>query len=141
MPWMVSIVKKIKPDVAACSGTLVASKYIISAAHCFKHLPKEAFEVILGTDNLSQHPWNIQTYQKKFNIHKLYKHPSYEGKFHNDVAIIELENDVTFSDGIFPICLPERETPTNERAKFSVTLAGFGSTGYVSYICVVLHTF
>ena len=138
---MVSIVKKIKPDVAACSGTLVASKYIISAAHCFKHLPKEAFEVILGTDNLSQSPNNFQIYQKKFNIHKLYKHPSYEGKYHNDVAIIELENDVTFSDGIFPICLPERETPTNERAKFSVTLAGFGSTGYASYICVVLHTF
>ena len=127
---MVSIVNKNQPDVAHCSGTLVAPKYIITAAHCFRDLPKEAFEVVLGSDNLSQSPTNWQTYQKKFNIHKLHQHPSYY-KYHFDVAIIELEDEVTFSRGIFPICLPEKPTLTNTRERVFVTLAGFGKTGYV----------
>ena len=130
MPWMVSIVEKIKPDAAWCTGTLIAPKYIITAAHCFKHLPKQAFEVVLGSDNLSQSPNNWQTYQKKFNIHKLHQHPNYY-KYHFDVAIIELEDEVTYSEGIFPICLPEKPTLTNTRERVFVTLAGFGKTGYV----------
>ena len=124
MPWMVSIVNKNQPDVAHCSGTLVAPKYIITAAHCFRDLPKEAFEVVLGSDNLSQSPTNWQTYQKKFNIQKLHQHPSYY-KYHFDVAIIELEDEVTFSRGIFPICLPEKPTLTNTRERVFVTLAGW----------------
>ena len=139
MPWMVSIVNKNQPDVAHCSGTLVAPKYIITAAHCFKHLPKQAFEVVLGSDNLSQSPNNWQTYQKKFNIHHLHQHPDYNGKYHFDAAIIELKDEVTFSEGIFPICLPETETPTNNRAGFLVSLAGFGSTGYLNYILIIQY--
>ena len=65
MPWMVSIVKKNKPDVASCSASLVAAKFIVTAAHCFKDDPKEAFEVVLGTDSLSQSPSNFQKYQKR----------------------------------------------------------------------------
>ena len=130
MPWMVSIVTKLKPDIAHCSGSLVAPKYIITAAHCFLDKPKEAFEVILGSDNLSQSPFNHQKYEKRFNIFKLHQHPNYDGKQHFDFAIIELEEEVTYSRGIFPICLPEKETPTNNRQGLSVSLAGFGSTGY-----------
>ena len=130
MPWMVSIVEKIKPDAAWCTGTLIAPKYIITAAHCFKDKPKQALKVILGSDNLSQSPNNHQEYVKEFTIHKLHQHPSYYD-IHFDVAIIELEDEVTYSRGIFPICLPENSTLTNNRAKFLVSLAGFGKTGYV----------
>ena len=137
MPWMVSIVEKIKPDAAWCTGTLIAPKYIITAAHCFKDKPKQALKVILGSDNLSKSPNNHQEYVKEFTIHKLHQHPSYYD-IHFDVAIIELEDEVTYSRGIFPICLPERSTPTNNRVKFSVTLAGFGKTEYV-YIYVHMN--
>ena len=150
---MVSIVLKREdrpdgPDVFICSGTLVTSKHIITAANCFRSFfAIEEYDVILGSDNLSQSPDNFQKYQKRFNIHKLHQHPSYklEGvtspdydeKYHFDVAIIELEDEVTFSRGIFPICLPERSTPTNNREGSLASFAGFGVTEYVIIVCNV----
>ena len=127
MPWMVSIVAKSNPTTAACSASLVASKFIITAAHCFKHEPKEAFEVVLGTDDLSDDPSNYQPYQKKLDIFKLHQHPNYTGMYHYDIAIVELENEVPFNEGIYPICLPTAGAPI-DRADHQVTLAGFGST-------------
>ena len=73
----------------------------------------------------------------KFNIHKVHQHPSYNDRHKFDVAIIELEDEVTFSRGIFPICLPERSTPTNDREGSLVSFAGFGVTKYVNIVCNV----
>ena len=98
---MVSIVKKNQSDVAHCSGTLVTSKHIITQAVCFRLNPKEEFEVILGSDNLSDSDdWFAAVaaeYVEKFNIHKVHQHPSYNETSYNerhkfDVAIIELED-------------------------------------------------
>ena len=125
---MVAIVKKDKPDTTHCSATLVSKKFIITAAHCFKHLPKDAFEVVLGTDNLDTRPTNWQQYQERRDIFKLHIHPGYERQYHNDIAIIELQNEVTFNDGIYPICLPENASPFS-RSGHSVIVAGYGSTG------------
>ena len=134
---MVSIVKKNQSDVAHCSGTLVTSKHIITQALCFRLNPKEDFEVILGSDNLSDSDGWIAEYVEKFNIHKVHQHPSYNERHKFDVAIIELEDEVTFSRGIFPICLPERSTPTNNREGSLVSFAGFGVTEYVNIVCNV----
>ena len=141
---MVAIVKKIEPDVAHCSASLVAPKFIITAGHCFNDKPKEAFEVVLGSDYLSQLPFNIQTYQKRMNIAKLHIHPNYikEGKYH-DFAIIELNEEVTYSKGIFPICLPQTETTPEHILSLSgdfVDLVGFGKTGYVPILYSTLNS-
>ena len=125
---MVAIVKKDKPDTTHCSATLVREKFIITAAHCFKHLLKEAFQVVLGTDNLDNGPVNWQRYQERRDIFKLHIHPGYERKYHNDIAIIELQNEVTYNDGIYPICLPEKSSPFSNGGQ-SVYVAGYGSTG------------
>jgi len=111
MPWMVSIVKKNEPDVASCSASLVAAKFIVTAAHCFIDDPKEAFEVILGTDSLSQSPSNFQKYQKRMDIAELHVHPNYTGGYYHDFAIIQLSNEVSYEKGIYPIsfaCLKQK---------------------------------
>ena len=138
MPWMVAIVKKIEPNTTHCSGSLVAPKFILTAAHCFDDKPKEAFEVKLGVDNLSQSPINFQPYKKTMDIHELYINPGYFHGYYNDIAIIELENEVTFSRGIYPLCLPKAGTPAWLQSGQLVTVAGFGSTGQ-GYVHVV-HT-
>ena len=129
MPWMVVIVQKSDPSRGHCSASLIASKFILTAAHCFNDLPIQAFEVVLGTDDLSQGGHNWQKYQKKFNISKLHTHPQYEEGYYFDTAIIELEEEVTFSKGIYPICLPKEPAQPGTRTGNQVTLLGYGSTG------------
>ena len=126
---MVAIVKKSDPSTGHCSASLIASKFILTAAHCFIDLRIEDFEVVLGTDNLSGSPINWQPFQKKVNIFKLHIHPQYEEGYFFDTAIIELENEVTFGKGIFPICLPEKPAEPGTRTDNQVTLLGYGSTG------------
>ena len=126
---MVAIVQKSDPGTGHCSASLIASKFILTAAHCFNDLPIQAFEVVLGTDDLSQGGHNWQKYQKKFNISKLHTHPQYEEGYYFDTAIIELEEEVTFSKGIYPICLPKEPAQPGTRTGNQVTLLGYGSTG------------
>ena len=126
---MVVIVKKSDRSTGHCSAFLIAPKYILTAAHCFNDLPIEAFEVVLGTDNLAQGGFNFQPNQKKVDISKLHIHPQYEEGYFFDTAIIELEKELTFSKGIYPICLPKEPAEPGTRTDNQVTLLGYGSTG------------
>ena len=127
MPWMAAIVEKLNHNRTHCSATLVSKRFIITAAHCFEN-PKEAYQVVLGTDNLNPSVHNYQKHQEKRDIFRLHKHPDYS-KPYNDIAIIELEDEVEYNEGIYPICLPATSTPINTRINFQVKLAGYGSTG------------
>ena len=127
---MVAIVEKSDPQKTHCSGSLVSERFIITAAHCFEK-PKEAYQVILGTDNLDPSPIPMfldQPHHIKRDIFRLHEHPDYS-KPYNDIAIIELEDEVEYNKGIYPICLPETSNAINTRINYLVTLAGYGSTG------------
>ena len=128
MPWSVAIVRKSNGAVAECSASLIASKYILTAAHCFRHNSESNFQVVLGTASLANEPWNYEQYEKRLDIFKLHQHPQYEKDYYHDIAIIELEEELTFSEGIFPICLPS-EASTPDRTGDSVSIVGYGSAG------------
>ena len=98
-------------QAAVLPWSQLAAKFIVTAAHCFIDDPKEAFEVILGTDSLSQSPSNFQKYQKRMDIAELHIHPNYTGGYYHDFAIIQLSNEVSYEKGIYPIsfaCLKQK---------------------------------
>ncbi|KAL0970366.1 hypothetical protein UPYG_G00241020 [Umbra pygmaea] len=108
-PWMAAIY--IGEDTF-CAGTLVASCWVVSAAHCFFRSPLESkIRVILG-----QHKFNVTTpVTKTFGVEK-YVFPQrfsvYNPTLH-DIVLVKLKKQdghcAKKSQFIRPICLPDKD--------------------------------
>ena len=85
-----------------CGGTLITTKHVITAAHCVKDDLATVLlgEHVIGDDDDKANP-------EEFKVANVIKHEEYNSRsYDNDIAIIELEEEVTFKKGISPICLP-----------------------------------
>jgi transmembrane serine protease 9 len=108
-----------------CGATLVSNKHLLTAAHCLDGVQLDKLSAILGTDDLED---TLQRYRVEPYIIKQYIHPKYDPKHaYFDVAILELQPEVEFTNGVLPICLPEvGESNVDHRAGQHVTLTGWG---------------
>nr|XP_056720746.1 serine protease 27-like [Euleptes europaea] len=101
-PWQVSIKMN---GVHHCGGSLVTDQWIITASHCFKlfNVPSN-FSVLLGARKLSDPgPHSITAAVKQIILN-----PEYEGNLRvGDIALLQLEQPVNFSQRIIPICVPD----------------------------------
>merc|ERR1711973_780247 len=85
-----------------CGGTIVNKKFVITAAHCYNSMFTD-LRVIVGEHNSK--------------------------KVDNDIAVLELAEDLTFTDKIKPACLPSSET--KDYSGSASTISGWGGTiGY-----------
>ena len=112
-----------------CSGTLISTKFILTAGHCFDRYDPDLFTVVLGSDNLAfQDSYTIERF-----IDKVFVHPGYEKCCHYfDAAIAKLDIEVPpdmNNPAIIPICLPTQPSSNpDNRAGQLVTLTGYGRT-------------
>lgn len=104
---------------SACSGALIAPRWVISAGHCFHDAarnrvsgppPYQSSTVTVGRANVNTGPGEVRT------IMDVRQSPT------SDVALVELSTPVA---GITPLGLPGRAPRVGEE----VRLAGFGATG------------
>lgn len=101
-PWIVALFKE---DVHVCDGTLISSEWIITTASCFQGQPKAEWIAKLGLVRIdSMAPWT-QTRR----IVGMVKSPV-EG---STIVMVKLEDHVTLSDFVRPICLPEEQYSMN----------------------------
>ncbi|XP_072277167.1 transmembrane protease serine 6 isoform X2 [Pyxicephalus adspersus] len=103
-PWQASL--QIKGE-HCCGGALVASRWILTAAHCFTQESRstpEVWTVVLGKVHLSQSSQK----EMAFKVTQLILHPYYDGDTHDyDVALVELDHAVPLtSPHVQPVCLP-----------------------------------
>ncbi|XP_037324059.2 complement factor B-like isoform X2 [Pungitius pungitius] len=103
-PWSAFIrVEREKPS--NCIGSLVTSKFILTAAHCFKFGDlAEHVKVEIGDGGISE-------LVEEFKLHPNYNNTAKENKgvkefYDYDVALIQLKNDVKISNIARPICIP-----------------------------------
>nr|DBA20513.1 TPA: hypothetical protein GDO54_017285 [Pyxicephalus adspersus] len=117
-PWNVLIhVERKNP----CFGSLISSQWVLSAAHCIKGYTPNS--------ELDNYSFDIgkKTYKgQRIEIHKCYNltrkfNKGIKEDYDYDVALIQLNEKVTFSKSARPICLPCTEPANRAMKKPSTT--------------------
>lgn len=96
----------------ACGGTLIASNAVLTAAHCVYDaghpLVADRVVVQLGKQYLQLASPNTQEFRaSRLIIHRHYN----QNTFANDIALIRLATEATFTPYIQPICLWDDNRP------------------------------
>ncbi|XP_015742837.2 serine protease 27-like [Python bivittatus] len=98
-PWQASI---LQDNSHICGGSLINPNWIVSAAHCFSSAGT-LYEVQLGAYKLLDPSPNMVT----STVKRVISHPDYSGDGSSgDIALVELNSPVHFTDYILPVCLP-----------------------------------
>ncbi|KAI3389409.1 hypothetical protein SNEBB_002804 [Seison nebaliae] len=115
-----SIVKLIIRNKNQCGGTIIHKKWIVSAAHCFVGLKMKDWKRIdiMASDNS----------KNQFKVKRLIQHPNFDiiddSRLLNDIALVELENDIKQDNTKRSACLPS--TDANNHLTEKLYVAGWG---------------
>lgn len=121
-----------------CGGSIINSRYIITAAHCFN--PRTGYQVAgvrLGEHTISNEDKDCKDTEcadlpVDRNIEKIIIHEEYDANSKNqlnDIALVRLDREVPWSHYVQPICLPAEESlKARNIVGHRLTAAGWGRT-------------
>lgn len=142
LPWTVRLA--INPRLKGlhspeyCGGTIISSRYVLTAAHCLYNTFKDIsqLEVFLAEYDTDTYPEDcIMSNGKKECIYNIVKkvehviiHKDYNDTYlQNDVALLRLSSDIPYTDFIRPICLPTKDV--EDLKGENIIIAGWGLNG------------
>lgn len=104
-PWMVFITMKMAGGSAACGGTIINDRFVLTAAHCVNqsqasgvavypmiHQKPGFFKLIFGIGSVS--------------VKKIHIHSGYGENPMMDIALLEMASTFKFTKDFGPVCLP-----------------------------------
>ncbi|XP_030312246.1 coagulation factor VII [Calypte anna] len=98
-PWQVLI--RNSRDVGFCGGSLISSRWVVTAAHCLDLI--RPHHVTVGDFD----KYRRELKEQKIGVARSWTHPHYDpSDYNSDIALLYLSTDVTFNQYIVPICLP-----------------------------------
>ncbi|XP_052855714.1 serine protease Hayan isoform X2 [Drosophila gunungcola] len=104
-----------------CGGSLIASRFVLTAAHCVNSDSTTPSFVRLGAVAIENPAAGFQD----INVIDIHIHPNYSSSSkYNDIAILELAEDAIESDNIRPACL--YTDPENPPLDSKIFVAGWG---------------
>ncbi|XP_061394672.1 proclotting enzyme-like [Musca vetustissima] len=136
-PWMAAIfLHGPKRTEFWCGGSLIGSRYILTAAHCTrdsrqKPFAARQFTVRLGDIDLSTDA--EPSAPVTFGVKEVRAHERFSRiGFYNDIAILVLDKPVRKSKYVIPVCLPRagRMPPKDRLPGRRGTVVGWGTTYY-----------
>ena len=107
-PWLVVLTERYRRD-SFCSGFLIASNAILTAAHCLQNRNPYEIQIVTRTDQFED---------ERYDIDQWFIHPEYSfnSTIHlNDIAVIRIKS--LFSSHLRPCCLPSIQTSIYPRTK------------------------
>lgn len=137
-PWQVSL--HVKGYGHVCGASIISPRWLVTAAHCVQDDGRTRFsqpgtwEAYLGLH--TQRKTGSAVVKK--NLKQIIPHPNYNAyTFDNDIALMELDSPVIFSDYIRPICMPaaQHDFPTGN----TVWITGWGATREGGFAATVLQ--
>jgi len=122
-PWQAGIVSKgsVRPW---CGGSLVNSKWVLTAAHCTAGESASGIQVLLGDHKTNQNDHVV------FNVAAIQDHPDYNSQTTDyDFSMLQLATAVDFDAhaDIRPVCLPPAGF-SGDYAEVIATVTGWGTT-------------
>jgi len=106
-----------------CGATLINKRYAITAMHCVEG--QSNLVVALGEHNIRQDV-ESGTVVQGIKATAIQRSDYDSQSIDNDIAILRLEKDITFTDSIVPACLPTDKSKTY--AGQAATVSGWGTT-------------
>uniref|UniRef100_A0A182MS59 Peptidase S1 domain-containing protein n=1 Tax=Anopheles culicifacies TaxID=139723 RepID=A0A182MS59_9DIPT len=101
-----------------CGASLIAKRFLLTAAHCFRDLSPAT--VKLAIVNLDEKD------NDEYAVRQLHMHEDYRSR-KNDIALLELEQDVVYQRDVSPICLNTDVTDIGPTV--NLTVMGWGTDG------------
>uniref|UniRef100_A0A3Q3WZI9 complement subcomponent C1r n=1 Tax=Mola mola TaxID=94237 RepID=A0A3Q3WZI9_MOLML len=124
IPWQVLL--SISGNRAG--GIVIADRWILTAAHVLKSgittASKENVRIYMGLTNVET-LLRSPAYAASIHVHPEYNNPNFVD-FNNDIALVKLQNPITFSARVMPVCLPAESATYNTGLMGLVS--GFGLT-------------
>ena len=120
MPFMASLQEN---GEHVCGGFLIASQWVLSAAHCLEDTVNRTFQVLLGAHSLS----SPEPHKRLYNVRRLVPHPgSSRDTDADDLLLVQLEDPAVLSRHVQPLGLQreDREVPAGTLCQ----VAGWGIT-------------
>ncbi|KAI5706880.1 hypothetical protein M8J75_012174 [Diaphorina citri] len=123
---MTPIPTQVDYSYVSCGGTLISSKFVVTAGHCVDIIP--VAEVKLGAHYLSS-----QLNNAVYPVEKTFLHEKYDkAEIKSDIALLKLGRKVQFTNFIQPICLPIKQYWQHDFAQAIATVAGWGYYTYTT---------
>ncbi|KAK3589942.1 hypothetical protein CHS0354_034964 [Potamilus streckersoni] len=119
-PWQVSL--QTSSNFHFCGGSLISDQWVITAAHC---VDGGVAKVVLG-----EHDRRTSSGRElALSVSKIIPHESYSSgaPYPNDIALLKLNQKVTFSSSMSPACIPKTDTEFDTNTD-ECWISGWGDT-------------
>ena len=129
LPYQVFVQTCFADGCAACGGTLINKKYVLTAMHCVQSGGVSARSALVKIGDFSKNS-DIETIpQQNIPVAQIIERDDYdESRTNNDIALLRLSTDVVFNDNVVPACLPT--DPNQLYVDQQAVVSGWGTTSF-----------
>ncbi|CAL8093660.1 unnamed protein product [Orchesella dallaii] len=108
-PYAVALLKN---NAQYCSGSIVASRWILTAAHCVNDIT----DLTVLSVNIGEHDLSSPVDHVSRGVDKIIYHSGFTMRhLRHDIALLRLKEEVHFTEEIQPVCLNTKEPTYNQK--------------------------